>query len=71
MTVTLDNTRVNRDVNTYVQEIIQHLQNVEGATVSLKLNVEVDVPEGIPTDAVRTVSENCRTLKVKDFSFED
>jgi predicted AAA+ superfamily ATPase len=71
MTVTLDNTRVNRDVNTYVQEIIQHLQNVEGATVSLKLNVEVDAPEGIPADAVRTVAENCRTLKVKDFSFED
>lgn len=71
MSVKLDNTRVNRDINNYVQEIIQHLMSVDGANVELKLDVEVEAPNGIPSTTVRTVSENCRTLKVTDFGFDD
>lgn len=71
MSVKLDNTRVNRDINNYVQEIIQHLMSVDGANVELKLDVEVEAPNGIPSTTVRTVSENCRTMKVTDFGFDD
>ena len=71
MSVQLDNTRINRDVNTYVQEVIQHLLSVDNSHVTLKLDVEVDAPGGIPNTTVRIVSENCRTLKVKDFGFDD
>lgn len=71
MSVKLDNTRVNRDINNYVQEIIQHLQAVDGANVELKFEVEVEAPNGIPSTTVRTVSENCRTLHVTDFGFDD
>ena len=71
MSVKLDNTRVNRDINNYVQEIIQHLMSVDGANVELKLEVDVEAPNGIPSTTVRTVSENCRTLKVTDFEFDD
>ena len=68
-TAKLDNTRVNRDVNNYLQEIIQHLLNVDGSEVELTLEVNVNAPNGIPSTTVRTVSENCRTLKVTDFGF--
>lgn len=71
MSVKLDNTRVNRDINNYVQEIIQHLMSVDGANVELRLEVEVEALGGIPSTTVRTVSENCRTLKVTDFGFDD
>lgn len=71
MSAVLDNTRVNRDVNNYLQEIIQHLMSLEGCNVELKLEVEAIKPDGIPTTTVRTVSENCRTLKVTDFGFDD
>ena len=71
MSAELDNVRINKDVNTYVQEIIQHLMSVDGAAVELKLEVEVTAPNGIPSGTVRTVSENCRTLKVTDFGFDD
>ena len=71
MSAKLDNVRINRDVNTYVQEIIQHLSAVSSATVELKLEVEVNAPEGIPNNVVRTVSENCRTLRVTDFGFDN
>ena len=70
MSAKLDNVRINKDVNTFVQEIINHLSAVDGATVELKLEVEVNAPNGIPSTTVRTVSENCRTLKVSDFGFD-
>ena len=71
MTAKLDNTRVNRDVQNYLQEIIQHLMAVDGSQVELKLDVDVVAPNGIPASTVRTVSENCRTLKIEDFGFDD
>lgn len=71
MSVKLDNTRVNRDINNYVQEIIQHLMSVDGSEVEMTLEVNVEAPKGIPVPTVRTVTENCRTLKVKDFGFND
>ena len=70
MSAKLDNTRVNRDINNFVSEIIQHLMVIDGANVELKLEVEVTAENGIPSTTVRTVSENCRTLKVSDFEFD-
>ena len=71
MSAKLDNVRINKDVNNYVQEIIQHLMSVDGANVELKLEVEVTASQGIPNGTVRTVSENCKTLKVSDFGFDN
>ena len=55
----------------YLTEIIQHLMSVAGADVEVTLEVSVNAPGGIPSSTVRTVSENCRTLKIQDFGFED
>ena len=71
MSAKLDNTRVNKNVNDYLTEIIQHLMSVDGADVELTLEVNVNAPEGIPSSTVRTVSENCRTLKIQNFGFEE
>ena len=65
----LDYTRVNREVNNCIQEIVQHLYNLNGSKVKLELNVEVEVPDGIPGNVVRTVSENCKTMKM-EFEFD-
>lgn len=62
---------IHRVISTYVDEIIRHLMQVEGANVQLKLEVEVNAPDGIPSSTVRTVSENCKTLKITDFGFDD
>ncbi len=71
MSAKLDNTRVNKNVNDYLTEVIQHLMSVDGADVELTLEVSVSAPGGIPSSTVRTVSENCRTLKIQNFGFED
>ena len=66
----IDATRANRDMGVYVSEIIQHLTELHGGHVELTLDVQAQIPDGIPASVVRTVSENCQTLKVHDFGFE-
>ena len=70
MSAELDTTRINRDVQRLVEEVITHLTSVEGAQVKVSLEVSLEAPSGLPQQTVRTVSENCRTLKVKDFGFD-
>jgi hypothetical protein len=70
MSADLDTTRINRDVQKYVEEVISHLTSVSGAKVKISLEVEVEAEDGFTQQTVRTVSENCRTLKVRDSGFE-
>ena len=71
MTVTLDNTRVVRNVGNLMDEVINHLMNVDGAKVEIRLLVDAIMPDGTPAPVVRTVTENCRTLHVEDCGFDD
>ena len=70
MSADLDTTRINRDVQKYVEEIIQHLTSVDGTTVRVSLEVEAESGEGFTQQTVRTVAENCRTLRVRESGFE-
>jgi hypothetical protein len=69
--VNLDPLRTSRDVDNIAQEIIQHLTAMSGARVEITLEIEADLPDGAPDDVVRTVSENCRTLKFTSQGFEE
>ncbi|MDD3586122.1 MAG: DUF499 domain-containing protein [Thermoguttaceae bacterium] len=71
MMATLDNTRIMRDVKKLVEEVISHLTTVDGVTVNISLDVEANAPNGLSTSTVRTVSENCQTLKVSNFEFNE
>jgi hypothetical protein len=71
MTMTLDNTRVVRNVSNLMDEVINHLMGIDGANVEIRLLVDATMPDGTPVPTVRTVTENCRTLHVEDFGFED
>lgn len=71
MTASLDTTRINRDVNKLVEEIISHLTEVDGNQVSISLEVHASFKNGADAQTVRTVTENCRTLKVDNYGFEN
>ena len=54
-----------------MDEVINHLMQVDGANVRIRLAVEADMPNGAPVPTVRTVTENCRTLHIADYQFDD
>ncbi len=62
--------RMNRDASAIANEVIQHLTALSGAKVKVTLEIEAEIPDGTPDDVVRTVVENCKTLKFQDQSFE-
>lgn len=59
-----------RDAGRIAEEAIAHLSGIVGARVNVTLEIEAAVPEGVPENVVRTVTENSRTLKFVSHGFE-
>ncbi len=68
--VKLDPTRVVKDAGRAVVEVLEHLSTLPDAEVEVTLEMRVRVPDGIKETAVRTVSENAKTLKFQTAAFE-
>ena len=60
--VKLDALRLRRDTGQIADEVIQHFTSLVGAEVELNIEIQVRIPEGVPDNVVRTVTENCRVL---------
>jgi hypothetical protein len=54
-----------------MDEVVKHLVSLNGAKVKVTLEIQPDVPDGVPNDVVRTVKENCKTLHFETFGFEE
>jgi len=68
--VVLDPLRVGADAGRVAQEVIAHLMGLPGVHVTVTLDIEATLPEGLPEHVVRVVTENCRTLKFTSHGFE-
>ncbi|MDZ7317501.1 MAG: Swt1 family HEPN domain-containing protein, partial [candidate division KSB1 bacterium] len=69
-TVMLDADRAGRDASRIAEEVIAHLSGIIGAKVKVTLEIDAEIPGGAPEHVVRTVTENCRTLKFSSHGFE-
>jgi predicted AAA+ superfamily ATPase len=67
----LDPTRVGRDAGRIADEVVAHLAGLVGSNVKVTLEIQAEVSGGVPEKIVRTVTENCRTLKFNDQGFEE
>ena len=70
-TVSLDAMRAGLDASQIADEVISHLVGLVGAKVKVTLEVEAEIPGGVPDHVVRTVTENSRTLKFTSQGFEE
>ena len=61
-TVELDPTRVGRDASQIAEEIVAHLVTIADADVTVTIDIEATLPNGATDHAVRTVTDNTRTL---------
>lgn len=69
MSAKLDNTRVNRNVQKIMEEIVSQLSVLDGVDIEMSLEVRAKAEDGIPVPTVRAVTENCNTLHIEDFGF--
>lgn len=70
MSARLDNTRVIQNMRSIMEEIVSHLNMLDGATVELTFEVRAHADSGIPVPVQRTISENCNTLRIEDYRFD-
>jgi uncharacterized protein len=70
-TVALDPQRVNREMATIVEEIIQRLTSLTGTQVEITLEISAERSSGFDDATVRTINENSRTLKFRSHGFEE
>jgi hypothetical protein len=69
--VELDPNRVARSVSDIEDAVIQHLAALKGAEVRVTLEIEAQLPDGVPDKTRSDVLENGRTLKFTTQSFEE
>jgi hypothetical protein len=67
----LDPMRLGRDAAKIAEEIVQHLTSMIGADVEVTLEIQAHIPDAASMELVRTITENCRTLKFADHGFEE
>ena len=51
--------------------MIQHLQGLMGSEVEVTIEIHAKIPDGVPDQVIRTVTENCQTLRFKTCGFEE
>ncbi|HXG58247.1 MAG TPA: Swt1 family HEPN domain-containing protein [Thermoanaerobaculia bacterium] len=66
-----DPLRFARDAGQIAEAIVAHLQGLDRSKVTISIQIEARVPNGIPEHVQRTVGENARTLKIGQFGFEE
>jgi hypothetical protein len=68
--VAVDPLRIGRDAARIAEEVVQHLTGLVGTDVEVSLEIRCSAVDGFPENVVRTVTENCRTLKFDNQGFE-
>ncbi|CAD7339434.1 ATP-binding protein [Sphingomonadales bacterium 56] len=59
-----------RDIHQIVEAIVEQLTTLPGSAVTLRLDIEADVPAGLDRAKVRTLIENTNTLGFIEMSIE-
>lgn len=64
-TVMISPDRPARDIHQIIEAIVEHLTTLPGSEVSLKLEIDAEIPSGLDRAKVRTLMENATTLGFK------
>jgi uncharacterized protein len=59
-----------REAGEVSAKVLDHLARLKGAHVTLRLEIDVDVPGGINDEVRRVIEDNCRTLRFRSAGFE-
>ena len=70
-TVVLDSERHARDFARLSQEIISQILSIEGSKLEVIVEIQAELKDGFSDEAVRIISENARTLRFSQQSFEE
>ena len=59
------------DAGKIMEEVVAHLTSLSKAGIEVTLEIQGTLPNGVPPDTIRTITENCRTLRFESYGFEE
>ena len=69
--VAIDERRMGTAAGSIMEEVVKHLASLYGSKVKVTLEIQAELQNGAPEETVRTVLENCHTLKFESYGFEE
>ena len=69
-TATLNHSRIGPEASRIAEEVVSHLDGLVGSKVRVTLEIEVNVPDGVPEHVERVVTENSASLRLDTHAFE-
>ncbi len=69
-TVELNPDRAGRDMGKIAEAILQHLTTQRGGKVTVTVEIDAEMPEGLAAGDRRVIGENCQVLRFKNHGFE-
>ena len=69
-TVMISSERPARDIHQIVEAVVEQLTTLPGSEVTLKLEIDAEVPSGLDRAKVRTLIENANTLGFIEKTFK-
>jgi len=59
------------DAGKIMEEVVAHLTSLSKAGIEVTLEIQGTMPNGVPPDTRRAITENCRTLRFDSYGFEE
>lgn len=59
------------DAGKIMEEVVKHLTSLSKDGVTVTLEIQAYIPDGIPSDIQQVVDENCHTLRFENVGFEE
>lgn len=69
--VTINERKMGTEAGNIMEEVVKHLTSLYSVKVKVTLEVQAELQNGVSEETMRTVLENCRTLKFESFGFEE
>jgi hypothetical protein len=69
-TIKIDPAKIGSTAGLINTEVLQHFSQLPGVSINVSLDIQVNIPSGVPEDIVRIIRENCRTMKFDSSEFD-
>ena len=63
--------KMGTEASTLMEEVVKHLTSLSKDGVTVTIEIQADIPGGVPADTMRAITENCHTLHFDSYDFEE
>ena len=67
----IDRRPIGSNTGKIMEEVVEHRTSLARAGITITLEIQTTLPDTASSDVVRTVTENCCSLRFESYGFEE